>query len=68
MKVSVSWDTTDGEGNKLKDVELPEKVDIPDEVALDYRVEKDESYITDYLSDEYGFCVNGWYEIEEKGD
>ena len=45
--VLVDWDD-DGEN-------LPTKVKIPTDIA-------DED-VADYLSDTYGFCVNGWYEL-----
>lgn len=45
--VLVDWDD-DGEN-------LSTKVKIPTDIA-------DED-VADYLSDTYGFCVNGWYEL-----
>ena len=33
---------------------LPEEVEIPDSIA------DDEDMITDWLSDEYGFCIEGY--------
>ena len=47
--ILVDWDD-DGEN-------LPTKVKIPTDI--------DDWEVTDYLSDTYGFCVNGWYEINE---
>lgn len=47
--ILVDWDD-DGEN-------LPTEVKIPTDIA-------DED-VADYLSDTYGFCVNGWYEINE---
>lgn len=47
--VLVDWDD-DGEN-------LPTKVKIPTDI--------DDEDVADYLSDTYGFCVNGWYEINE---
>lgn len=49
-------------------VGLPDEVEIPEDI-LDYyeitSVDDDMSYITDWLSDEYGYCING-YEVAEK--
>ena len=45
--VLVDWDD-DG-------VNLPTKVKIPTDI--------DDWEVADYLSDTYGFCVNGWYEL-----
>ena len=47
--ILVDWDD-DG-------VNLPTKVKIPTDI--------DDWEVADYLSDTYGFCVNGWYEINE---
>ena len=47
--ILVDWDD-DGEN-------LPTKVKIPTDI--------DDWEVADYLSDTYGFCVNGWYEINE---
>ena len=48
--ILVDWDD-DGEN-------LPTEVKIPTDIA-------DED-VADYLSDTYGFCVNGWYDINEQ--
>ena len=48
--ILVDWDD-DGEN-------LPTKVKIPTDI--------DDWEVADYLSDTYGFCVNGWYEINEQ--
>ena len=45
--IMVDWDD-DGEN-------LPTKVKIPTDI--------DDEDVADYLSDTYGFCVNGWYEL-----
>ena len=50
LKVSVNWDTD------REKVDLPKVVKIPDYI--------DDDEITDYLSDEYGWCVNSYSEIE----
>ena len=47
MIVKINWDT-DGENPDA--LGLPESVDVPDEIA--------EEDISDWLSDEYGFCVD----------
>ena len=45
--ILVDWDD-DGEN-------LPTRVEIPTDI--------DDKDVADYLSDTYGFCVNGWYEL-----
>lgn len=45
--IDIKWDT-DGEPVPG----LPEEVDIPDDIH--------ESEVADYLSDEYGFCVESF--------
>jgi len=52
MKFRVDWDT-DEEG-----IQLPEIVDVPDDVELDD--------VADWLSDKYGWCVNGLVEVTKK--
>lgn len=52
----ITWDATEAE---IADNELPTKVDIPDNEDIQ------EDDISDYLSDEYGFCVVG-YCVETK--
>ena len=47
--ILVDWDD-DGEN-------LPRTVEIPSDI--------DDEDVADYLSDTYGFCVNGWYDINE---
>lgn len=49
--IVVDWDT-DGE-----DVGLPKKVVIPASIP--------EEEVADYLSNEYGFCVNAWYDWQK---
>lgn len=49
MKVKVDWDCEE------ENVNLPEEVVVPDEV--------DEEEVADWLSDEYGWCVNSWYVV-----
>ena len=50
-RVRVDWDT-DGE-----ETDLPDVVDVPAGFTDDR--------VADYISDVYGHCVNGWYEVEE---
>lgn len=51
--VNIKWDTTDSvwEHNN-------EPVDLPSEVYIPAEVSKDD--VADYLSDEYGFCVESF--------
>ena len=50
--ISVEWDT---DGMDEEELDLPGEVEVPGEL--------DEEDVADYLSDTYGFCVKGWYEI-----
>lgn len=52
MKVKVNWDT---DGRSAKELGLPEVVDMPT---------LSEENIADYLSDEYGYCVES-FKIED---
>ena len=52
MKVKVNWDT---DGRSTKELGLPEVVDMPT---------LSEENIADYLSDEYGYCVES-FKIED---
>lgn len=49
MATDIKWDT-EGNNDLLK--ELPKEVKIPEEII--------EEAISDYLSDEYGFCHSGF--------
>lgn len=49
--VKVDWDVDDKDDLKY----LPKTVEIPSNV--------DEEDVSDYLSDEYGFCVNAWIRV-----
>lgn len=49
--VKVDWDVDDE--SDLAD--LPEVVEVP--------FDMDDDDISDWLSDEYGFCVNAWYDV-----
>ena len=50
-RVRVDWDT-DGE-----ETDLPDVVDVPAGFTDDR--------VVDYISDVYGHCIKGWYEVEE---
>ena len=55
-KVShIAWDVD----NPNDILDLPEIVivDVPEEIVA---ADEEEDYISDYLSDEYGFCHNGF--------
>lgn len=58
MRVKVKWDLdVDGlEGlpykDALKESGLPSIVEVPDDI--------EEDFISDWISDEYGFCHHGW--------
>ena len=42
---------------------LPDKVEIPDEFEIS-SVDDDMQYVTDWLSDQYGYCIYG-YKVKE---
>lgn len=48
-KIEVFWDT---HGVSVGNFNLPTIVDVP--------IDIDEDEISDWLSDEYGFCVESW--------
>lgn len=50
--IGVEWDT---DGMDEEELDLPNEVEVPGEL--------DDEDVADYLSDTYGFCVKGWYEI-----
>lgn len=50
-KVKVDWDI---DLEDIKDIKLPTFVDVPETI-------EDEN-VSDWLSDEYDWCVNAWYE------
>ena len=58
MKVKVDWDLKQDDGVvvSLEEAGVQQIVDVPDEI-------EDED-VSDWLSDNYGWCVNGWYEVE----
>ena len=49
---NVEWDT---DGIDKDELDLPDKVEVPSDI--------DDDQIPDWLSDRYGFCVNGWEEV-----
>lgn len=53
----IEWDT-DGDRELRK--QLPSEIELPDEIAIDEDGEIDYQGIDDYLSDETGFCHNGY--------
>lgn len=58
--VNIRWDTSDGNGND-EPVDLPTEMDIPDTVVegLSSREEVLDA-VSDWLSDETGFCHFGF--------
>ena len=56
-EVYVYWDVSDSEFETFADEGVPHRVWVPTSV------EEDE--IADWLSDEYGYCVESWYFIDE---
>lgn len=55
--VNIEWDTDDDDID-TENLDLPTEVDIPDEVVAEQ--EDYEDAISDWLSDEYGFCHYGY--------
>lgn len=53
--INIEWDIEDEEDIELED--LPTEVEIPKGMT-------DEDEISDWLSDKYGFCHNG-FELED---
>ena len=63
MRVIVKWDFVDTEGldglsydDALAESNLPSIVEVPNGV--------DTELVSDWLSDEYGFCHYGWHTIK----
>ena len=58
--VNIRWDTSDGNGND-EPVDLPTEMDIPDTIVegLSSREEVLDA-VSDWLSDETGFCHFGF--------
>ena len=50
--IGVDWDT---DGMDEEELDLPNEVEVPSDI--------DEDQVSDWLSDIYGFCVKGWYEL-----
>lgn len=56
-EVYVEWDVSDSEFETYVDEGVPHRVWVPTSV--------DEEDISDWLSDEYGYCVESWYFMDE---
>ena len=54
---NIKWDT-DNDQELLK--QLPTEIEIPEEVWKEYEENEDEDILSDYLSDETGFCLFGF--------
>ena len=59
MKCQVTWDT---DGAK---VALPNVVEVPDDIVEEDQTET-EGAIADWLSAEYGWCVDSIFILEDK--
>ena len=65
VKVKVDWDTEiDGRILTLEEAGLPEIVEVPDDVVAE-DMTNDNGEIADWLSDNYGWCVNGCFILDE---
>lgn len=53
---NIQWDVDRKKGLKF----LPKEIDIPDDIAYNENGDVDEEAISDYLSDETGFCHYGF--------
>lgn len=53
--INIKWDT-DGDMDLLN--ELPTEIEIPEDMTDEDEIDEEE--ISDYLSDETGFCHNGF--------
>lgn len=49
-RICVDWETDE---THIEEIGLPTEVDVPNDIDIDD--------IADWLSDEYGFLVNGFY-------
>ena len=59
--VAVDWDTVSDDDPTGENGDwLPALVEVPDEVILESQIENDFSVVTEWLSDEYGFCLFDW--------
>lgn len=59
--INIEWDT-DGDETVVED--LPREIDIPDEVMA--RLDEDEDAVSDYVSEQTGFCHYGFELVEGK--
>lgn len=55
--INILWDVDDEED----EISLPEEIDIPEDMT-------DEDEISDYISDETGFCHKGFDLIDDDED
>lgn len=55
--INILWDVDDEED----EISLPEEIDIPKDMT-------DEDEISDYISDETGFCHYGFDLVDDNGD
>ena len=54
---NIEWDT---DNDKALFNQLPKEIEIPEEVWEEYEDRQDEDIISDYLSDDTGFCLFGF--------
>lgn len=56
----IEWDLDDDDltPDDIADLDLPDEIEIPDEILL--AAEEDDDAIGDYLSDVTGFCHKGY--------
>ena len=54
---NIEWDTDD---DKAIFNQLPKEIEIPEEVWEEYEEYQDEDIISDYLSNDTGFCLFGF--------
>ena len=54
---NIEWDT---DNDKAIFNQLPKEIEIPEEVWKEYEEYEDEDILSDYLSDETGFCLFGY--------
>ena len=52
--INIIWDIYDEENGNI-DIDLPNEVEIPNDIA-----KLDDDEISDWLSDKYGFCHYGF--------
>ncbi len=63
MDIIVEWDFTTDEfpsGDPYGENTTPKVVSVPDYVIEETELPYTEDYVSDWLSDEYGWCVNDW--------